>query len=136
MPPASLPAFAAISPGPMTARKRKKRGNRRANGDSRQGVLAGGASCSCSVPARTSEMTIAHLYASAPAKRAAAPPSPRFVQQAVQHVIDGDRAQEAPVLVDDRDRKEIIFADLLGDLLRLIVGGDGHRVLRHYVAHR
>jgi hypothetical protein len=61
MPPASLPAFAAISPGPRIARRRKTRGNRRASGDSSERRSACCPARSPVVSILALVMTIAHL---------------------------------------------------------------------------
>src|SRR5690348_18075503 len=103
MPPASLPAFAAISPGPRTARSGMRRAARRLRGRSRTRP-ASARSRTCAVAART-ERAIVDLNRRRRRRRHGASlrlflaeeaelPPPSAGQNELEHVIDGDDAEE------------------------------------------
>src|SRR5436305_10824643 len=104
MPPASLSTLAVIMPGPITARAAARRVQREAE------------------RARSARAPPCGVVARAPASA---------MQHLLQHVVDGDDAEEAAVRVLHGEREEVVLRGLLGDLPDRIVGIERRGMLVH-----
>src|SRR5919204_2383317 len=101
MPPASLSTLAVMIPGPTTEMTSATRAQRERSTRTPPEGVARGS-------ARDSAME--HLF---------------------QHVVDGNDAEELPVLVLHREREEVVFGGQLRHLARVVVGAQRRRMLVH-----
>src|SRR5438105_14712071 len=104
MPPASLSTLAVIMPGPITARAAPNRVHREA-GRTRTGRAPPGG-----VVARAPASAMQHL---------------------LQHVVDGDDAEDAAVRGLYGEREEVVLRGLLGDVAHRVVGAERRGMLVH-----
>src|SRR3984885_3740173 len=133
MPPASLPAWAAIRPGPSRPRKAKTRARRglsragrrgrprvadrirRMTGGTRTAIELSAGSLHCaavySVGIRGTGRLLSILAEQAEA------PTPASWDHRLEHVIDGNHAKHPGVLVTDGDRREVVVGHQAGNLL-------------------
>src|SRR5579862_3825400 len=114
MPPASLPALAAISPGPRNASATKTR-LRRLNPRNR----------SLLVKARMASLFVQ-----------GEPPAPAAREYELQYVVDGDNSLQALVVVDDPDHGQVEVGHQPRNLLDLGVDAHGARMRRDVGQHR
>ena len=134
IPPASLPALAAIRPGPANATasssRRPSSGRRRA---ARPGGRDGGVPLAGRQPARGRRLCHARLLRSSPASGISAPgelPPAVAADHRVQHVIGQDPAQRPVLLVHHHDRQAPGVDQPVRHLAHVRVGGDGDRPRR------
>src|ERR1700677_590626 len=138
MPPASLPALAAIRPGPSrprNAKRRVRRGLSRAGRRGRPRVadrirrMTDGTRTAIELTAwslhRAAVYSVAALEygcaLSVLAEQTEAP-APATGQHRLEHIVDGDDPEHPLALVDDRDRSEVVVGHLSRDLLEGRVG--------------
>src|SRR5579862_3372700 len=116
MPPASLPAFAAMRPGPSSESSTTTRNHGPLPGRSRDGPRR----MRCKVPAAYIGLL--------PAQEAeVAPPAMR--QHDLEHVVDGDHPDDVLVLVDDRSDGEVEVGHRARNLLEIGVDPEAlHRL--------
>src|ERR1700722_11773813 len=122
IPPASFPAFAAISPGPSSPRKAKIRARRglsragrrgRPRGAERIRRMTGGTRAAIELSAGGLHWRGVYLVLPPEAKA----PAPASGKHRLEHVVNRDHADHLSPIVDHGDRGEVVIGHQSGDLL-------------------
>src|SRR5947208_234157 len=131
MAPASLPAFAAMSPGPSIPSRTRQRGHRTVTREDETPRFGDG-SATAGVPPPDGGVLFAITHTVGFGAASAARPDglvedlrqtalPPFGQQDLQHVVHCDYTHQVFVLLDDGQRDQVVSAHHLGDLSRLVI---------------
>src|SRR5271154_7026224 len=129
MPPASLPALAAIRPGPSRPRNAKMRARRELSRAGRRGRprladrirrMTGGTRTTIELSA--GRVHCARVYSVLAQETET--PTPATRQHRLEHVVDRHDPEHPLVLVGHRDRGEVVIGHHPRDLLEGGVGGE------------